>query len=109
MKKETKGTKHDQGKPQIHLVPTEAIEAAARALGFGAIKYDRWNYRGGITHTRLYDSVMRHMMEYLSGRSVDPESGLDPLDHAIAALSMLIWMRKHRPDLDDRYKEQDGK
>ena len=97
------GTKKDSGKPRISLIPVEAINGCADALGFGAKKYGDYNYRGGIKHTRIIDSVFRHLNAHLSGEELDIESGLPHLYHSIAGLSMLIWMAKHRPDLDDRY------
>jgi hypothetical protein len=97
------GTKKDQGKPRICLIPVEAINAAAEALMFGADKYGDYNYRGGLKHTRILDSVFRHLTAHLNGEDVDSESGLKHLSHAIAGLSMLIWMTENRPDLDDRY------
>lgn len=99
------GTKKDSGKPRISLIPVEAINAAAEALMFGANKYGDYNYRGGIKHTRILDAVLRHLTSHLQNEDFDKESNLKHLSHAIAGLSMLIWMDKHRPDLDDRYKE----
>jgi len=102
------GTKKDSGKPRICLIPVEAITGCADALGFGAQKYGDYNYRGGLKHTRLMDSILRHLTSHLQNEEIDPESGLPHLSHAIAGLSMLIWMTKHRPDLDDRYKKEDA-
>jgi hypothetical protein len=102
------GTKKDSGKPRICLIPVEAINAAAETLMFGADKYGDYNYRGGIKHTRILDAVLRHLMSHLNNEDLDTESGLPHLSHAIAGISMLIWMTKHRPDLDDRYKKEDA-
>lgn len=101
------GTKKDTGKPRICLIPVEAIEGAAEALMFGANKYGDYNYRAGIKHTRILDAILRHLMSHLKGEELDTESFLPHLSHAAAGISMLIWMTKHRPDLDDRYKKED--
>lgn len=98
------GKKNDQGKPSISLVPAESIELTAAALSFGAAKYGRWNYREGIAHSRMLDAAFRHLLAGMRGESLDPESGLPHIAHALASLSMLAWMRANRPDLDDSYK-----
>lgn len=84
------GTKHDGGKPPVSLVPQALIYGSARAFGFGAKKYARFNYRLGIKASRLLDAAIRHLSEVAEGKTVDEESGLHPLDHAAAALGMLM-------------------
>ena len=102
------GIKKDAGKPRVELVPTELIIGAGRALGYGATKYDVDNYRRGIATRRLIGAILRHLLGWLSGEDLDPESGLDHLDHAAADLGMLMWTVKNRPDCDDRWSEQGG-
>lgn len=102
------GTKKDQGKPRICLIPVEAITGCAEALMFGADKYGDYNYRGGIKHTRILDAILRHLTSHLRGEDFDKESNLKHLSHSIAGLAMLIWMVENRPDLDDRYKKEDA-
>lgn len=97
------GTKKDAGKPRICLVPMEFIEQTAQALGFGANKYGDYNYRKGLKHSRIIDSAFRHLMAYTKGEDNDPESGLPHLAHCAASIAMLIWMKQHKPELDDRY------
>lgn len=84
------GTKHDGGKPPVSLVPQALIYGSARAFGFGAKKYARFNYRLGIKASRLLDAAIRHLSEVAEGKTADEESGLHPLDHAAAALGMLM-------------------
>lgn len=86
----TVGMKHDGGKPPVSLVPQALVYGSARAFGFGAKKYARFNYRLGIKASRLLDAAMRHLSEVAEGKVVDEESGLHPLDHAAAALGMLM-------------------
>lgn len=100
------GTKYDQGKPRITLVPVEAIKQCAAALGFGANKYGDHNFRGGIKHTRVADAAFRHLLAWTNGEDKDPESGLPHLAHAIASVAMLIWQQENKPELDDRYKHE---
>jgi hypothetical protein len=102
-----KGTKHDSNyleKPPLDLLTLEFLNGTAKALGFGAVKYGRYNFKGGIDHTRLLAAALRHLNQYNNCEDKDPESGLSHLDHASASLNMLMWMVANRPDLDDRYK-----
>ena len=97
------GVKHDQGKPQISLIPAEAIEGCAAALTFGANKYGKHNFRDGMHYSRLLDACMRHILAYLRNEDLDPESGLSHIHHAMANLAMLEYQTKHHPEMDDRY------
>lgn len=84
------GTKHDDGKPDLSLIPRAAMNGIARALMFGANKYGRYNYCKGFENTRLAAACLRHVMAYLDGEDTDPESKLSHLDHALATLSMMV-------------------
>lgn len=97
------GTKNDQGKPRISLIPKAAILGAARGLTYGEKKYGTHNFRNGLSFSRLADATMRHLTSWLEGENNDPESSLSHLDHAIASLAMLKFMEEHRADMDDRW------
>lgn len=96
--------KNDKGKPSITLIPAEAILGIARGLDYGAIKYGRYNFRLGISHSRLLDAALRHILAILKGEDIDKESGNPHNFHAMASLAMYEWMRVNRPDLNDLYK-----
>jgi hypothetical protein len=103
----SKGTKNDNDyikKPPLDLLTLEFITGTAQALGFGAAKYHRHNFKGGIEHSRLIAACLRHLNQYNAGQDTDDESGLSHLSHAAASLNMLMWMVANRPELDDRYK-----
>jgi hypothetical protein len=100
------GKKFDNGKPRISLIPREAIEGMAKSLTFGALKYNSHNFKSGISYSRLTDAAMRHIIAWVDGENLDPESGLSHLDHALASLAMLKFMEQNRPEMDDRYKKE---
>lgn len=102
------GKKLDSGKPRMDLLVPEADIEVARVLGFGASKYDENNWKKGISYSRLHGAVRRHLAAWSMGEDLDPESGLPHLAHARCGLDFLIWMSKHRPELDDRYIGRDG-
>jgi hypothetical protein len=97
------GLKNDSGKAPISLIPTDAILGMANALGYGAKKYSKHNFRNGIAFSRLMDAAFRHLTAYMEGENKDPESGFSHLDHALASLAMLKFMDVNRQDMDDRW------
>jgi len=90
------GVKHDQGKPDLSLVDVSLVNAAARALMFGAEKYGRDNYKNGLDINRVYASLFRHLFARMSGEINDPESGLDHLDHASANMQFLNYFKDNK-------------
>ena len=99
------GVKHDEGKAPLSLIPTCALAAEARAMGFGAKKYGRFNYRGGMDWSRLIDASLRHITAFNAGENDDSESGLPHLAHARACLGMLLDYIENNLGTDDRYKK----
>lgn len=97
------GIKHDQDKPEMDLVPMEAIEEIAKVLSFGAKKYSPGNWAKGISYRRLSAAALRHIFAFLAGEDEDKESGLSHISHALCCLSFLAWHIRNRPDLDNRW------
>lgn len=85
--------KYDLNKVPMSLLPLKDLEGVARVLQFGAKKYKRGDWvhvpYGG---TRYLDAGIRHLGEVVgtggldSLQSLDPESGLPHIDHAICSL-----------------------
>jgi Domain of unknown function (DUF5664) len=96
------GTKYDQGKLRLELVPVEAVEAIARAMTYGANKYGDWNWSKGIDHMRLVGAALRHLTAYMRGEDLDKESNNSHLDHALASLAMLRASVQNNLGKDDR-------
>lgn len=102
-KKKPGGLKKDTGKPRMDLLPDDALEDIARVLGFGADKYAPGNWALGIPISKLIAAQKRHMKDFIEGRDFDPESGLHQMAHVACNDLFILWMLKHRPDLDDRW------
>jgi hypothetical protein len=100
------GLKYDSEKHDLSIVPLALDEACARALTFGANKYGRNNYRGGMQYTRLIAACMRHLKAWNERESNDSESSLSHLDHAVACLAMLCVMES-TPSLKSAYDNRD--
>jgi len=97
------GAKNDGAKPDLGLIPIEALEECAKAFMYGEKKYHRYNFTKGISVNRLLAASLRHINQSIWESENDPESGNNHLGHALASISMALYMAKHRPDLDDRY------
>ncbi len=106
------GTKADSGKLGTHLLPTRPLEAIARVLDFGARKYAEENWRAGISYSRIYGAVLRHMWAWWRGEDLDPESGLPHLAHAgcevLFLLEYSLGREERRLQLDDRTARDAG-
>jgi hypothetical protein len=87
-----KGVKYDGEKPRWDLLPLSTLEGAVKVLTFGAQKYadDNWKIVEN-AEKRYHSALMRHLVAYFNGETIDPESGLSHLDHVICNLVFLKW------------------
>src|SRR5437899_3061811 len=77
--RDSTAAKFDTGKSPVSLIPRDAQLAEADVLAFGAKKYAAHNWRKGMAWSRLGDAAMRHLLAWLDGEDVDPETGLSHL------------------------------
>lgn len=85
------GKKHDAGKPMMELIPPRAELELAKALTFGAEKYGAENWRKVEQLERRYmGAAMRHLNAFRQGETLDAESGLHHLAHAMCCLAFII-------------------
>lgn len=87
----TQGRKFDAGKPEFSLLPPYALEAVAKVLTVGAQKYDvdNWKYVPNGAY-RYKNAAMRHINDYIKGKKLDDETGLNHLAHAICCLMFML-------------------
>jgi hypothetical protein len=100
------GVKDDASKPQMSLIPGAALIEVGRVLDYGAAKYAPDNWRAGMRTRRLLDAAIRHIYQYADGETLDQETGITHLAHAICNLMFGIVMEQERSDLDDRYRPE---
>lgn len=98
------GIKDDAGKPPLGLIPRSAQLREARILAYGEAKYGRHNWRKGMRWSRLGDAAMRHLLAWMDGEDIDPESGEPHLAHLRCCTGFLIEYAEHGLGTDDRYK-----
>lgn len=100
-----KAQTYDDGKPPLANLPPAGIAAVARVQAYGHRKYkDFNNYRRGMEVSRQLSCAMRHIMAYMDGESLDPESGETHLAHAACRLLFVIQNERDGVLIDDRYK-----
>jgi hypothetical protein len=101
------GTKYDNGKLRMDLLPFEALEEVAKVLTFGAKKYDDHNWRKGFKYSRLLGAALRHLSAFAQGEDFDKESGETHLAHAACCILFLLSHELNAYGEDDRYVEEE--
>lgn len=96
------GHKDDAEKIRMDLLDPFAMRELSRVLTFGAKKYAPDNWRKGIKFSRLIAALLRHTFAYMMGFNSDEETGLDHMAHAMCCCMFLIWLRRKKPEFDDR-------
>jgi hypothetical protein len=96
VRNEKGGLKFSKHKVRPSLTPVESSWECSKALTFGCNKYTRDGIDGAenwkLNDPREYvDAFERHVAEWKMGRTVDPESGVHPLGHALASLHFVLW------------------
>jgi len=87
----------------LHLFPMSATIYGTLALLDGALKYGRANWRAaGVRASIYYDACLRHMTKWFEGQTIDPDSELPHLAHALACIVILIDATVSNKLKDDR-------
>lgn len=99
-----KALTYDSGKEPLAQLPWAAIDELSRVQMYGHSKYkDFNNYRKGMEVTRNLSCALRHIRDYLNGVDADPESGCNPLAHAMCRLAFVLQNIHDGVATDDRY------
>ncbi len=87
----------------LHLFPMTATVYGTMALLDGALKYGRANWRSaGVRASIYYDACLRHLTKWFEGETIDSDSGLPHLSHALACIAILIDAVEANKLKDDR-------
>jgi len=105
----SRGTKFNQGKPRMSLIPAAPMRAIAMVLNYGEKKYHAYNWAMGIPFSDLLDACERHIGYFKDGENLDKESGLHHIAHAAFYMIAILWfMFRDQKELDDRYIKDDN-
>lgn len=83
------------------LCPLALLEVA-KVAGFGAKKYERFNFLKGFNWSLSYDALQRHLHAFWSGEDADEESGIYHLAHAAWHCLCLLAFELRGLGNDDR-------
>ncbi len=98
------GKKFDKGKAPLELLSHQALVEISKVFGYGAEKYGKYNYKAGLSWSRIIGAAYRHLGAFNAGEDVDSETGLSHVAHLGACCIMLLDYIKDHPELDDRFK-----
>jgi len=77
-------------KAKFSTVPMGVVLQVGLAMLEGMCKYGRHNYRAiGVRSSVYYDAIMGHIADWWEGQDIDPDSGLNHIDKAIASAFVL--------------------
>lgn len=97
------GVKHDGDKVRYELLPPELLHGVAEILTFGAKKYADRNWESGISYSRVFGALMRHLWAWWAKAGPDSETGKSHLWHAGCCLAFLItYEARNMSGYDDR-------
>jgi hypothetical protein len=94
--------KLDEGKLRYDLLPPLAMDELVRVYTFGVQKYAARNWEKGLPWTKWFAAIMRHVMDWLKGENLDPESGIHHMAHAAWNCLALTEYYLRKTGQDDR-------
>ena len=100
--KNDNGNKFDGDKLRLDLLSIQAIQGTAEVLTFGADKYGDRNWERGLSFSRVFGALLRHLFAWWMKKDLDEETGLHHLDHASCCLMFLQHYVKTKTGKDDR-------
>jgi hypothetical protein len=98
------GLKFDKEKTRLELLSPFAMEQVGKVLTFGAKKYADRNWEQGISWSRIIGAILRHVIAYMRGETLDPETGLSHAAHIMCEAMFLLHFEQTKPEFDDRPK-----
>ena len=96
-------------KPQISRLPKDALYEICKVFQsvtdkLDPPKYKRDDWRTGVSWKNNYDSLQRHLMDFIEGKNMDEETNLHILAHAGCRILMQLEMALKGTGTDDRFK-----
>ena len=91
--------KYDKGKLRYDLLPPEILKELVQVLTFGAEKYTEGGWKEVPDAKKRYTSALfRHIEAWREGETIDKESGIHHLSHAMCNLVFLRYFEKGKND-----------
>jgi len=103
-KHDNTGIKYDTSKPKWELLPYDALTEVVKVMTYGAIKYEPRNWEKGMSWSRVFSSLQRHLSLWFHGEDLDDESEMNHLAHAACCVLYLLAYECRDHGIDDRPK-----
>jgi hypothetical protein len=91
-------------KMRFDLLPIEGLIELTRVYDSGALKYDDNNWRKGMPWSKVYRPIFSHLFKWLSGQTIDKETGCHHLAMVAWNCLTLVVYQLHGLGKDDRIK-----
>jgi len=98
----TTGLRYNEGKRKWGLLSWPALAELVKVLEFGAIKYDKWNWTGGLSWSECFESLQRHAIAWYQGEDKDAETGLSHMAGVFVNAMFLMHFILFKTGTDDR-------
>lgn len=80
-----------EGRALLHLIPSPALIHVAKAMEDGARKYGPYNFREeGVGAGTYVSAARRHLLDWLDGEELAPDSEVHHLAHAAACCMIIL-------------------
>ena len=98
------------GKPKLSRIfdAPHALEGVSKVLEYGDQKYDRGNWRKGLSWSDTLDSLLRHVAAFSANEDTDQESGLPHTDHILCNALFLAQYFREGAGVDDRIADKEA-
>ena len=101
---EKTGGAKGQKDSQLGAIDPISLLELGKVAGYGATKYERYNFLKGYSWSLSFDALCRHIFAFWGGEDNDPESGLPHMAHAAFHCLALTAYARFNTELDDRPK-----
>lgn len=98
----------NQNKIDPTMVIPEFEEELSKVMMFGAIKYERDNWKKGSPYNSVLASIQRHVWQLRKGEDIDQESKLPHYAHITANCMFLCYMDKN-PQMKNKFDNRNVK
>ena len=102
----TEFKKDDSGKTDLSMLPFEELLYVAKVLEYGAVKYEKNNWKKPVPWCRLMSACLRHLTAWLGKKDQDPDTahleGVTHIHHAICSLLFISYQQRNNVGTDDR-------
>lgn len=103
------GTKNDEEKVRLELLPYDALLELGKLWTLGAKKYNSRNWEKGIKYSRIFAAMMRHAWAFWNREDKDSETGLSHMIHATwNALALTTYIIRGMTQFDDRPRKENN-